>query len=78
MSPEELNHINELLQSSKNLSMEIDEMNKGKEFLIKEYNENKRYFREAPGKVTIEDVIKTAFEFGWSSRRQFQHNHESK
>ena len=78
MSPEELNHINEVLQSAKNLSMEIDAMNEGKEFLLKQYKERKKWFRDEPGKVTAEDLIKTAFEFGWSSHLQFQHKQEGK
>jgi hypothetical protein len=60
-----------LIESSKELNMELDEIKRCEEFLIEEYKRNKKYFRLEPGKTTVEDVIKTCFEFGWSSRRLF-------
>lgn len=74
LSEEEQNLIQEakdLIKNCDNLLEEIKEMNSGVDFLINEYKTNKRYFRDEPGRVTIEDVIKTAFEFGWASRGNF-------
>jgi hypothetical protein len=51
-------------------------MNKEIEFLINEYKTNKRYFREEPGKVTIEDVIRTSVQLGWASKRNYDANPE--
>ena len=62
-----------LLESCKKLDAELDEMNRCKQFLLDEYKTNKRWFRLEPGKTTIEDVIKTCFEFGWTSHNQFMY-----
>ena len=78
MTQEELNSINKLLENCKDLNDEIKEIDRCKEFLINEYKTNKRWFRLEPGKVTIEDVIKASFEFGWSSRRNFDYDRERK
>lgn len=74
MTQEELNNINSLLENCRDLEAEIKEMDRCKEFLINEYKTNKRWFRSEPGKVTIEDVIKACFEFGWASRRNFDYD----
>ena len=74
MTQEELNNINKLLENCRSLEAEIKEMNRCKEFLINEYKTNKRWFKMEPGKVTIEDVIKASFEFGWTSRRNFDYD----
>ena len=63
-----------LLKNCDKLDKELAALKDGVDFLINEYKTNKRYFREKSGKVTIEDVIKTAFEFGWSSRGNFDYN----
>ena len=55
-----------LLETSKALLEELDEMKKNVDFLINEYKTNKRWFRDEPGRVTTEDIIKRVFEFGWS------------
>jgi antirestriction protein len=78
MTQEELNDINKLLENCRGLDAEIKEMDRCKEFLINEYKTNKRWFKMEPGKVTIEDVIKASFEFGWSSRRNFDYDRERK
>jgi hypothetical protein len=78
MTQEELNSIDKLLKNCRGLEAEMKEMNRCKEFLINEYKTNKRWFRLEPGKVTIEDVIKASFEFGWSSRRNFDYDRERK
>lgn len=53
---------------------EMDAMKEGKEFLLEQYKTNKHWFREEPGRVTVEDVIKMAFEFGWASKRQYDYD----
>ena len=78
MTQEELNNIDNLLKNCRDLEAEIKEVNRCKDFLINEYKTNKRWFRSEPGKVTIEDVIKASFEFGWSSRRNFDYDRERK
>lgn len=78
MTQEELNNINDLLENCRGLQAEIKEMDRCKEFLINEYKTNKRWFRPESGKVTIEDVIKASFEFGWASRRNFDYDKERK
>ena len=55
-----------LLESSKALLEELNEMKEKVNFLINEYKTNKKWFRDEPGRVTTEDVIKRVFEFGWS------------
>jgi hypothetical protein len=57
---------------------ELDAMKEGKQFLLDQYKTNKHWFREEPGRVTVEDVIKMAFEFGWSSKRQFDYEQSKK
>jgi len=66
-----LKNANSIFENCKNLDAEIKEMNECKEFLLNEYKTNKRWFREDPGKVTVEDIIKASFEFGWSSHNNF-------
>lgn len=64
----------ELLESCKNFDKEMAEMNKDIDFLLNEYKTNKRYFRQEPGRCTIEDVIKTVYEFAWASSRNYHTN----
>ena len=78
MTQEELNNIDKLLENCRSLEAEIKEMNRCKEFLINEYKTNKQWFRLESGKVTIEDVIKASFEFGWTSRKNFDYDRERK
>ena len=70
--------IKSILENAQKLVNNIDScnkedkaMNKEIEFLINEYKTNKRYFREEPGKVTIEDVIRTSVQLGWASKRNY-------
>lgn len=78
MTQEEFSSIDKILENCRDLEAEIKEMDRCKEFLINEYKNNKQWFRSEPGKVTIEDVIKASFEFGWSSRRNFDYDSERK
>ena len=70
--------IKSILENAQKLVNNIDScvkedeaMNKKIEFLINEYKTNKRYFREEPGKVTIEDVIRTSVQLGLASKRNY-------
>lgn len=66
--------IEQLISNCNTLIKEVEEQKRCTNFLIDKYKTNKRWFREDPGKVTIDDVIKTCFEFGWSSKRNFDYN----
>ena len=80
MEKEELDEIlksaDAILKSSKGLLDELNEMRKGISFLQNEYKTNTKYFRLEPGRTTIDDVIKTAFEQGWQSHKMFEYNKE--
>lgn len=69
-----LDKIKSLIKSSNNLLDEIKEMDNCKNFLLNEYKTNKRWFREESGRVTIEDIIKSSFDFGWSCKRNFYYD----
>jgi len=66
-----LNEAQNLFNHVNNLKDELNRMKDDEDFLINEYKINKKWFRDNPGKVTIEDVIKTCYEFGWAARHQF-------
>lgn len=68
-----------LLKNSQDLLDEIDVMNDNKRFLLEQYKNHKHWFRDEPGRVTTEDIIKTCFEFGWASRKNYEYdkNHKS-
>lgn len=63
-----------ILKMCQELDEETDSMKDGIDFLISEYKTNKRWFRDEPGRVTIEDVIKASFEFGWASKRNYDYD----
>jgi len=71
-----LSEAQNLIKKSNDLSNELKEMKEGVTFLQNEYKTNKKYFRLEPGRVTIEDVIKTAFEFGWASHNNYLYKKE--
>lgn len=77
MTPEEEKKIiaeaEELLKSCRELDEELEYIDKGIDFLINEWKTNKRYFRDTPGRVTTEDLIKTVFYFAWGSRGNYDH-----
>lgn len=73
-STKTFNEIDELLKTSDNLLKETEEMNKCIEFLCKEYDENPGYFNNGEVGLSIKDIIKTSFEFGWMSRGNFNCN----
>lgn len=68
-----INSTKKLLESSKALLEELDEMKEKVDFLINEYKTNKRWFRDEPGRVTTEDIIKRVFEFAWAASNNFRH-----
>lgn len=68
-----IDECNQLLKDCNKLDREIEASKQGLDFLLNEYKTNKRWFREEPGKVTIEDIIKTCFQFGWASKSQFDY-----
>lgn len=61
----------ELLDSCKKFEKEMAEMNNNIEFLLNEYKTNKKYFRQEPGRCTVDDVIKTVFEFAWTASKNY-------
>lgn len=63
-----------LLENCRELDKELKALKDGVNFLLNEYRTNKRYFRESPGRVTTEDIIKTCFEFGWASRKNYDNS----
>lgn len=67
-----------LLENCHQLDNELAEMKNNVDFLINEYRTNKRWFKPEGGRVTTEDVIKACFEFGWASRRNFDHKNSKK
>lgn len=69
-----LDKIKSLIESSNNLLDEFKEMDNCREFLLNEYKTNKRWFREEPGRVTIEDIIKASFDFGWACKGNFDYD----
>lgn len=74
MTPEEEKIIadtKKLLRECKELDEELKFRDEQIRFLINEWKTNKRYFRDIPGRVTTEDLIKTVFHFAWRSRGDF-------
>ena len=70
----------ELINQSDGLLEKLKEIESGVEFLINEYHTNKRYFKNRleSGRCTIEDVIKTVFEFAWSASKNYMHRQNNK
>lgn len=60
-----------ILESANNLQKELEVEKDDVNFLTNEYKENKKYFRCEPGRTTIDDVIKTTYEFAWSQCKNF-------
>ena len=47
-------------------------------FALEQWRTNKRWFREEPGRVTTEDVIKMCTEFAWASKANFEYMYNKK
>ena len=73
-----LDDAQQYVENGDNLLKELDAMKEGKQFLLDQYKNHKHWFREEPGRVTVEDVIKMAFEFGWTSKSQFDYEQSKK
>ena len=68
----------ELIKNCDNLLKEVEEMRRCVQFLQEQYKTRKGWFRDEPGRVTTNDVIKRAFEFGWSSALLFKNQNSKK
>lgn len=62
-----------LLEHCREFDKELKAEKEGLDFLLNEYRTNKRWFRDEPGRVTTEDIIKRCFEFGWASKSNFDY-----
>lgn len=61
-----------LLKNCKEIDRELEHQQDDIDFLLNEWRTNKRYFRDHPGRVTTEDVIKTVYHFAWGSKNNFE------
>lgn len=64
-----------LLKNSNKALAEGKAMNETIAFALEQWKTNKRWFREKPGRVTTEDVIKMCIEFAWSSKSNFDYTY---
>ena len=67
-----------LIKNSDKAFAEMDELNRCVMFALNEWKTNKRWFREEPGRITTEDVIKMCIQYGWVSRGKFEHMYNKK
>lgn len=70
-----LSRADALLKSSNKALAEGRVMDDTIAFALEQWRTNKRWFREKPGHVTTEDVIKMCIEFAWSSKSNFDYTH---
>lgn len=70
MTKEELNEIKKSIETSDRLLAELEVMSEHKQFLLKEYRENPGWFGEDG---SIEDIIKTCFDYGWACRGDYEY-----
>ena len=82
MTKEEENEIikkaDELLKSSNKALAEGKAMDEAIAFALEQWRTNKRWFREEPGRVTTENVIKMCIEFAWASKANFDYTYKKK
>lgn len=71
---ETLKRCDDLIKNSQEILNETKEMNSHINFLINEYKTNPGYFKDDDGPVTIEDVIKTTFNFAWAYQKLYDLN----
>lgn len=69
-----LKRCDNLIKNNEETLKEMKEMERNVNFLINEYKTNPGYFRLEDGPVTIEDVIKTTFNFAWASQKVYDFN----
>lgn len=75
---EALKDVDEFIKALENGKKEDEAKQNGLNFLLKQWETNKKWFREQSGRVTTEDVIKRTFEFAWASKRNFDYQQEKK
>ena len=66
-----------LLKTSDKTLADVRAMDDTIAFALEQWKTNKRWFREEPGRVTTEDVIKMCIEFAWASKANFEHTYNS-
>jgi len=66
-----------LIKSSNKSLADGRAMNDAIAFALEQWKTNRRWFREDPGHVTTEDVIKMCIEFAWASKANFEHTYNS-
>ena len=64
----------QLIKNGKEFLAEDNEMKRCINFALNEWKTNKRWFREEPGHVTTEDVIKMCIQYGWACKRQYDYS----
>lgn len=67
-----------LLKNSNKALAEGKAMDEAVAFALEQWRTNKRWFREEPGHVTTEDVIKMCIEFAWASKANFDYTYKEK
>ena len=67
-----------LLKNSNKTLVEGKAMDEVIAFALEQWRTNKRWFREKPGHVTTEDVIKMCIEFAWASKGNFEYTYKEK
>lgn len=68
-----LKDVDEFIKTLENGKKEDKAMQDGLNFLLNQWETNKKWFREQSGRVTTEDVIKRTFEFAWASKKNFDY-----
>lgn len=80
MSEQELNALiaetKNFIKGADSSLKEDEEMKKAIDFALNEYKTNKRWFREEPGRVTFEDIIRMSVIFGWNMKRQYDYENK--
>lgn len=64
----------EFLAQSEESLRELEALKQEKDFVLNEWKSgNRRWFREEPGHVTTEDVIKMCIEHAWAARGNYEY-----
>ena len=72
-----LKEADSFLRSSNKALADGKAMDEAIAFALEQWKTNKRWFREEPGRVTTEDVIKMCIEFAWASKANFDYTYNS-
>ena len=73
-----LKDADKLLKNSNKALVEGKAMDDTIAFALEQWKTNKHWFREEPGRVTTEDIIKMCIEFAWSSKSNFEYSYKKK